>query len=71
MINLMWDNQQGEQTGLLEDRRAVARTAVHLLDSLLRTGQIGRPESRQVILMAKPWVQGYTLIDRTKVRRAK
>jgi len=71
LINLMVENRQGDETGLLEDRRVVARAAVHLLDSLLRTGQIGRPESRQVILMAKPWVEGKTLINRTPVQRTK
>jgi len=66
LINLMLQNQQGDETGLLEDPKIVARTSVHLLDSMLRSGQIGRPESRQVILMAKQWVEGSTLIDRTR-----
>jgi LacI family transcriptional regulator len=71
LINLMLQNQQGDESGLLEDPKIVARTSVHLLDSMLRTGQIGRPESRQVILMAKPWVDGNTLIDRTGAPRTK
>lgn len=71
LIDLMVIDRQVDHTGLLEDKQTVIRTSVHLLDSLLRTGQIGRPESRQVILMAKPWVEGKTLIDRTKVQRTK
>jgi len=71
LINLMVLNSQDGETGLLEDQKTVAQTSVHLLDSLLRTGQIGRPKSRQVILMTKPWVEGKTLIDRTPAGRKK
>jgi len=66
LINLMVTDQSFGETGLLEDFKPVTHAAVHLLDSLLRTGQIGCPDNRQVILMAKRWVDGNTLICRNE-----
>jgi DNA-binding LacI/PurR family transcriptional regulator len=76
LIDLMiMEGDEGDvnESGMLEDLKPVARAAVGLVDSLLRCGQFGYPERRQVITLSKQWVDGSTLIrsDNTNKRKVR